>query len=111
MKKLLRSMFLGLILCVGVFALTACGGEKEPESILGVWKDDSGNFIYTFNEDGTGEYNVYQNPMIFTYTTEGKKLSILYNGNTEPFKTEFSIKGDTLNVKDSSGNDTLYKKQ
>ena len=111
MKKLLKSIFLGLVLCVGVIALTACGEEKEPESIIGVWKHDSGNYIYTFNEDGTGEYNVYENPMIFTYTTEGNSLSILYNGNTAPFETTYSIKGDTLNVKDSNGNDTLYKKQ
>lgn len=110
MKKLLRSMFLGLVLCVGVLALTACGGAKS-DSIVGSWKYDGADYTYTFNEDGTGEYNVYGNPMIFAYTTEGNKLSILYNGNTEPFETEYSIDGKTLNVKDSSGNDTLYTKQ
>ena len=46
-----------------------------------------------------------------TYTADGNKLSILYTGNTAPFETEYSINGDTLNVKDSLGNDTLYTKQ
>ena len=109
MKKLLKSMFLGLVLSVGVLALTACGAKSD--SIVGSWKYDSGDYVYTFNEDGTGSYNVYGNDMLFTYTTEESKLSILYNGNTAPFETEYSINGKTLNIKDSFGNDTLYTRQ
>ena len=46
-----------------------------------------------------------------TYETDGDKISIMYEGNTVPFETTYSIDGDTLNVKDSFGEDTLYKKQ
>ena len=47
--------------------------------------------------------------MKFTYTTNGNKISIVYDGGGT-FDTEYEINGDTLNVKDSGGNDTLYKK-
>ena len=49
--------------------------------------------------------------MEFTYTTEGDKISILYKGNTAPFETTFTIEGNKLNMKDSFGKDTIYKKQ
>ncbi|MBR2785998.1 MAG: hypothetical protein IKD76_00590 [Clostridia bacterium] len=47
--------------------------------------------------------------MEFTYKTEGNKISILHTGNTSHLETEDSIDGDTLNVIDSLGRDTLYK--
>ena len=95
-------------------ALTACGSKKADEggaeaaSIVGEWKLDP--FAYTFNEDGSGQYDAAGTVMKFTYETDGDKLSILYDGNTAPFETTYSISGDELNVKDSSGNDTIYKK-
>ena len=109
MKKLLKSIFLGLVLCAGIFVLAACGGNSN--SIVGSWKYDGADYTYAFNEDGTGSYDVYGNVMEFTYTTEGNKLSILYTGNTTPFETEYSIDGKTLNIKDSFGSDTLYTRQ
>ena len=44
----------------------------------------------------------------FTYTIDGNKLAITYD--TGLFETEYEINGDILNVKDSGGSDTLYKK-
>ena len=37
--------------------------------------------------------------------------AILYDGNTAPFETTFSIDGKKLNIKDSFGNDTIYTKK
>ena len=37
-----------------------------------------------------------------TYTIDGDKISILYDGNTVSFDTTFEIKDDTLNVRDSA---------
>ena len=125
MKKIV-SLLLVLLLCC--FALTACGdsgstknggsdktvsSEKEdaaPDNpLVGTWKYDGSslNYTYVFKADGTGTYFGED----FTYTVDGNTLSILYEGNTEPFVTEFEIDGDRLNVKDSFGSDTIYIKQ
>lgn len=125
MKKIV-SLLLVLLLCC--FALTACGDSEKADSktgadnaassekevadvnpIVGTWKynDSSLNYTYVFKADGTGTYFGED----FTYTVDGNTLSILYEGNTEPFVTEFEIDGDRLNVKDSFGSDTIYIKQ
>ena len=46
-----------------------------------------------------------------TYEIDGDKISILYDGNTAPFETTFSIDGNKLNVKDSMGKDTIYTRK
>ncbi len=93
------------------------GGSSETRSnpIVGRWKytdSDLGDlgieFIYTFNSDGTGDYDMSGTKMPFTYTTDGSKLTINYDSG--PFETEYEINGNILNVKDSGGSDTLYKK-
>ncbi len=110
MKKTLISILVAVMLVASVFVLTGCGEEGSKSSssnpLVGSWKYNGMDYTYTFNEDGTGSYS----NMEFTYSTEGNQISILYTGNTEPFVTEYSIEGDTLNVKDSLGHDTLYKK-
>ena len=115
MKKIVTSLAIIVLLFGSALLLTGCGKEKEEkkektESIVGSWRYEGADYTYTFNEDGTGDYNVYGSEVKFTYSIKDNKISILYDGNTSPFETEYSIKGDTLNVKDSSGNDTLYKK-
>ena len=86
--------------------------ESNSQSIVGSWKNDElgYDFIYTFNEDGTGKYDAAGTIMEFTYSTNENELSILYTGNTAPFQTTYHIDGATLNVVDSIGNDTLYQK-
>lgn len=123
MKKIIVTLLAITLLTGALFALTACGNEgtkgnetssvsdsNQTPSIVGEWKYQGMEFIYTFNEDGTGEYNAAGTLMPFTYKIDGDKISILYDGNTDPFETTFSIDGDTLNVVDSVGNDTLYKR-
>lgn len=87
--------------------------DENTPAIVGKWKyydKDFGSmdFIYTFNKDGTGNYSMAGTPMPFTYTIDGNNLTITYDSG--PFETEYEINGDILNVKDSGGNDTLYKK-
>ncbi len=126
MKKMLVTVLSAAIVIGSVFSLTACGGKetaatetpaasdaKQETAIVGEWKNDSlgsYEYIYTFSEDGTGQYDAAGTIMPFTYEIDGDKISILYEGNTDPFETTFSIDGDTLNVLDSLGKDTLYKK-
>ena len=116
MKKTVKMLAIVAVLMVAMLGLTGCGANKKDEKanvnpIVGSWKYESGDYIYTFKEDGTGEYSYYSTKMEFTYKTEGDKLSITYKGSTAPFETTYEINGDKLNVKDSFGKDTIYKKQ
>lgn len=100
MKELKRICLVVFLVAV-VFVATACG---KKGGIVGKWTYETGSYTYTFNEDGTGDYNGRK----FTYTTEGEKLSILSDGDTAPFETTYTIDGDKLNVRDSFGNDLIY---
>ena len=116
MKKTIKIVAIITVLLATMFALTGCKNEKKDKkaasnTIVGTWKYDGGDYTYHFNEDGTGDYSYYSTKMEFTYKTEGNKLSITCKGSTAAFETEYSIDGDTLNVKDSFGKDTLYKRQ
>ena len=102
MKKILMV----LVLFITVFTLVGCGSKKT--GIVGKWEyEGSSLYVYTFNEDGTGNYS----GMEFTYTIDGDKISILYNGNTIPFETTYKLEGNKLNILDSNGNDTIYKRK
>lgn len=88
--------------------------KAEPagnSDILGSWEYESGGYTYTFNEDGTGVYDLGTSTMEFTYEVTDTELSILYTGNTEPLVLEYEIDGNKLNVKDSFGKDTIYIKK
>ena len=127
MKKTLTIVLVTMLLIAGLFVLTACEkkdnipaedatqgevAETSGGSVVGQWKLSmyGYDYIYTFNEDGTGNYNAAGTDMPFTYKTEGDQISILYDGNTVPFDTTYSVNGTTLNVVDSLGEDTLYEK-
>ncbi|MCR4593965.1 MAG: hypothetical protein K5761_02790 [Clostridiales bacterium] len=90
-------------------------GEKsktaDNSAIVGSWEYSGGGFTYTFNEDGTGIYDTGSTVMKFTYELTDTQLSILYEGNTSPTVLEYSIDGNTANIKDSSGNETIYNKK
>ena len=105
MKKSLLSI---VLVCAFLLLLTACG----KKGIVGTWEYNTGGYTYTFNEDGTGNYAYGETKMEFTYTaSEDGKLSILYSGNTAAFETTYTIDGNTLNIKDSFGSDTIYKRK
>ena len=110
----MRKKFIGCLVVVFLcLVLVGCSKNNKKNSIIGKWKNDSFgyDFVYTFNEDGTGKYDAAGTIMKFTYTLKGNKLSIKYTGdNMASFDTKYSVDGDTLNVVDSLGEDTLYKK-
>ena len=89
---------------------TAKAGAID-NGLVGSWEYESGGFTYTFTEDGSGVYDVAGTKMKFTYTAENSVLSITYEGSTAPMQLEYVLSGDTLNVKDSGGNDTIYHRK
>ena len=103
MKKSLF-IFVAVFLCLVV---VGCG-KKDP--IVGKWAYGSGDsFVYTFNEDKTCYYS--GNAKNCTYTIDGDKISILYEGQTASFDTTFRIEDDKLIIVDSLGNDVIYNKR
>ena len=87
--------------------------EAADKNIVGNWasRDFDGLFIYTFNEDGTGNYDSAGTQMPFTFTMEGDKLSVLFDSDTDSFDTVYKIEGNTLTIKDSLGEDVIYDKK
>ena len=111
MKRKILSIALLLVLIISV---TGCGKNQKNE-LVGTWKNDTYfegyEFIYTFNEDGTGKYDAAGTVMNFTYKVNGNKISFEYTDeDMETLDTTFSIDGDTLTVKDSENEDVLYEK-
>lgn len=117
MKKTVKALLVLAMLLSSLMFFAGCDNKKDEakkedkNTIVGSWKYEKGDYTYTFNEDGTGVYLISSTKMEFTYTTDGNKISILYKGNTAAFETEYSIDGDILNIKDSFGKDTFYKRQ
>ena len=103
MKKKVAFVLMIMVFC---FTLVGCGNKN---TIVGKWAQ--GSYVYTFNEDKTCSYDALGTLMKCTYEVDGDKLSILYEGNTAPFETTYSIENNKLNVKDSFGNDTIYDRK
>ena len=117
MKK--KGLLLVVLVC-SLFLLVGCNksessstksSSKSDSSLVGTWEYESGGFVYTFNKDLTGVYDLGSSKMEFTYKTDGDKLSILYDGNTESFDTTYKIKGNKLTIKDSLDEDVVYIKK
>ena len=108
MKKNFITVFL-IILCM---FLSGCS-KKNDKTIVGKWetKLDNYSFVYTFNKDKTCSYDVAGSIMKCTYKVDGNKLSILYEGNTASFDTTFKIDGNKFIMKDSLGEDVIYKRK
>lgn len=81
------------------------------EAIVGSWKYDGMDYTYTFNADGTGNYAASGTDMPFTFTTNDGNLEILYEGNTAPMVSTYTIEGDCMTMKDSFDSDVKYYKQ
>ena len=108
----MKKTLLSILLLVCVVVLSGCTKEEKKDTIVGKWETKLGtsSYVYTFNEDKTCSYNAAGTLMKCTYTIDGDKISILYDGNTVSFDTTFEIKDDTLNVRDSNNNDTIYNR-
>ena len=102
MKKVLLSV---LVVITALLVVTGCGKKVDP--IVGTWKYQGGNYEFVFKEDGSGSYAGRD----FTYEIKDNEISILYKGDSAPFKSTFKIEKDTLIMKDSFGEDVKYDKK
>lgn len=129
MKKLLSLALTLLLVLALTVSFAGCGKTDAPATdgsgvaadseaaapagaeLVGEWAYDS-NYIYTFNADGTGQYDAGGTIMPLTYEIpEDGQLSILFEGNTDPMVTEYKVEGDVLTILDSLNNEVVYKKK
>lgn len=108
MKKTITLVVLIVMLAASALILTGCG-EKQDKGLVGKWEYSS--YVYTFNEDKTGNYSMGGQSKEFTYEDKGTEVSILYTGNTSPLVLKYRIEGNKLIVTDSFGKDVEYVKK
>ncbi len=63
---------------------------------------------YTFNQDGTGQYELLGEKLDLTYKTNGNILSITFAGQSIPMDVEYTVNAQALTMKDVTGNDVVY---
>ena len=105
MKKRTVSAISAIVLVLTLLlTLSACGGSK---TIVGAWGYEGGDtFVYHLNEDGSGDYC---GTMKLHYTEENGKVTITYDDSGSSLEGTWAE--DTLTVKDSLGNDVVYKRK
>ena len=122
MKKCIKLL---VVLFIGLLVITGCESTKKKpvdttieankkvssNPLVGKWEYENGGFIYTFNKNMTGVYDLGDSKKEFSYEIKDDKLSILYEDTTATFDTTFKIEGDTLILKDSLDNDVKYIKK
>ena len=114
MRNSLISIVLVLTVLLAISLVGCSKNDNNAKEIVGYWKNDTTlpgyEFIYNFNEDGTGNYNSAGTDMPFKYEISGKNISFFYDGDDISFDTEFEINGNVLNVKDSNNEDVCYNR-
>ena len=110
-RKMVMLLLCTLLICS---ALASCGTAEvdEQPSLVGSWVgEEYSDFVYTFHEDGTGDYSIAGASMPFTYEDTGSEVSILFEGNTAASTYSYSIEGDKFLFEDSFGQTVVYVKQ
>lgn len=86
--------------------------EQSLDPLAGQWQSEElSDYIYTFNGDGTGKYDMAGKVLELNYATEDGKITLTFleEGYT-PVTLDYELDGDRLNIKDSFGKDTFYVK-
>lgn len=84
--------------------------DISRSSLTGVWVyEEDENFVYTFNANGTGSYEVYGETINFTYTDNGTSVEIVFDDAPGTF--DYTIDGNTLVLVDSTCTEVRYIKQ
>lgn len=108
MRKSLKIICFAFLSFVFLTCFSGCAKDGS-NSLVGSWKHSS--YVYTFKNDKSGSYKSGDKEMKFTYTDDGKKVSILYDGNTTAGEYEYKIEGNKLIIKDSFGSDVEYTRK
>lgn len=91
---------------VGVWGLLELEGDGAAISVTATFNENLSGALttsVTFDGDTEAEYES------FTWSTDGNKLKLMFDGETEILT--YSISGDTLTVTDGEGEVTVLTKQ
>ena len=84
--------------------------DGERSALVGSWAyEEDENFVYTFNANGTGSYEVYGETINFAYTDNGTSVEIVFDDAPGTF--DYTVDGNTLVIVDSTGTDVRYIKK
>lgn len=83
--------------------------KAKGGNIVGSWTFEGGVFVYIFNKDGSGVFTSGSGAKHFTYKTSGNKVKITYK-NGRKVTMPYTVKGNTLLLKDEYGDDMPYHK-
>ena len=94
-------------------AAPAANGESKGTGIVGTFRYVDAETpeltsSYTFNQDGTGQYELLGEKLDLTYKTNGNILSIMFAGQSIPMDVEYTVNAEALTMKDVTGNDVVY---
>ena len=89
--------------------------SSEGTGLVGKWVSEeyNGGFVYTFNEDGTGNYDMMGSVMDLTYTIDSDTkmtISFLAEGYS-PMTLTYSLEGNKLTLNDSLGTKNVFIRQ
>jgi hypothetical protein len=78
--------------------------QQQQQGLVGEWYYND-NTYYIFNEDGTGSSTAY-GVLVgnFTYSVGDGKLTLNYEGFTEPTIFNIKVEGKTLTILSGEGN-------
>ncbi|MCL2402752.1 MAG: DUF5640 domain-containing protein [Coriobacteriia bacterium] len=106
--KMKRYILILAIVLAGAFLLVGCGGSDD---IYGTWlRDSDSETTYTFNEDGTGAFDIGFAVLDFDWTADSDAITIVNEDQNVNDTLEFSVDGDTLTLTNSSGDSETYTK-
>ena len=84
--------------------------SKPADPLVGKWQAQTlPDYVYTFNADGSGQYDMAGIILEMNYKTENGKITMNYT--TEGYSSvtlDYILEEDRLNIKDSFGKDTFY---
>lgn len=84
--------------------------EQSVDPLVDQWQSEElPEYVYTFNADGTGQYDMAGKILKLNYSTANGKITISFlEEGYSPVTLDYELDGDKLNIKDSFGKDTFY---
>lgn len=120
MKRLIKILSIAAVLAI-ICTFAACNkndGDTDSsdsersanDTLTGQWRSEElSDYIYIFNENGSGAYNMGGNVVELNYSTENGKITINFlKEGYSSVTLVYEMDGDRLNIKDSYGKDTFY---
>ena len=114
-----KKALLLIIAVLFVIMLVSCSGADEGSTLIGTWEDKEDGIALVFREDGTMNYEIYDDGVEGNFIIKGTwkaekdilTLSMTFLGETVEDSGGYRLDGDKLILLDDDGNDeSVYVK-